>query len=130
MLVREIMTESVLTLTPETTLREASSSLATLGVSGAPVCDVRGKIVGVFSKSNVVDQVGNGLDLSQPIGLHMTPGAVTIEASATVEAAAVTMSTEGVHRLIVTDNEKLVGLVSPMDILRAIADGKLRLVDV
>lgn len=129
MLVREIMSESVLTLTPETTLREASASLATLGVSGAPVCDGSGRVIGVLTKTDVVDQVGNGLDLSQSIAAHMTLGAVTIDANASVEAAAVLMATEGVHRLIVLDNDKLVGVVSPLDVLRAIADGRMRLTD-
>jgi predicted transcriptional regulator len=86
-------------------------------------------VIGVLTKTDVVDQVGNGLDLTQSIAAHMTPGAITIEANAPVEAAAVMMATEGVHRLIVTENGRLVGVVSPMDVLRAIADGRLRLND-
>ena len=60
LLVSEIMTRSIVTLAKKTTLDEAAMTLANMGVSGAPVCDENGRVLGVFSKSDVVMKVSGG----------------------------------------------------------------------
>ena len=129
MLVRDIMTSSVLTLAPDMTLKDAAASLATLGVSGAPVCDAKGECIGVFTKSDVVGPMGDGhIDLSCPIKSFMTAKPLTVSANAEVHEAVHVMADQGVHRLMVLDESGvLVGIVTPMDVLRGISSGKLKL---
>lgn len=55
----------------------------------------------------------------------MSPRVITIAPDATLRQAAEAMRAAGVHRLVVTSNDALVGLISSMDVLRAVCDGRL-----
>jgi len=58
--IRDVMTRDVLTVTPETTLREAADLFARRHVSGAPVV-VGGKVVGVVSSTDLLEFVASNL---------------------------------------------------------------------
>ena len=123
--VRDVMTHSVVTLSPEMSLAEAMGTLSTIGVSGAPVCDAAGQVVGVFSQSDVVK-----LDGSVPTGARvealMTAKVLSVGLDEGLEAAIGALAKHGVHRLMVLDAEGgLSGIITPMDVVRAIARGKL-----
>lgn len=51
--VKEVMTKNVLTVTPETTVKDAAAILAEKGISGLPVIE-GGKVVGIFSEADVL----------------------------------------------------------------------------
>lgn len=51
------MTRDVLTLSPEMTLERAAEQLVQRGVSGAPVVDERGRLVGILSESDILRQL-------------------------------------------------------------------------
>jgi CBS domain-containing protein len=51
--VKEDMTKSVLTVSPETTVKDAAAILAEKGISGLPVVD-GGRVVGIFSEGDVL----------------------------------------------------------------------------
>lgn len=55
MLVKEAMTEYVITLTPEESLREASEKLARKNISGGPVVDENNKIIGILSEADILN---------------------------------------------------------------------------
>jgi len=57
MLAREVMTKEVLTFGPSTTLQEACLALAKAGISGAPVVDRSGKILGVLSETDILSHL-------------------------------------------------------------------------
>lgn len=124
--VAEVMTQAVLTLSPMTSLVDAAQTLATLGVSGAPVCDVEGHVLGVFSKSDVVDRLSGGrLDEAGTVGEHMTRRVVSVGPTAPLSEAIALMATKAVHRIVVVDGEgRVVGIVTPLDIVKAVADGR------
>jgi CBS domain-containing protein len=60
------------------------------------------------------------------VGEVMTRRVLSLSPDADVEEAARLMVDRGVHRLIVTEGDALRGIVSTMDFLRAIAEGKIR----
>ena len=127
MKVSELMTRSVVTLSPEETLAQAADTLGSLNVSGAPVCDAEQRLVGVFSKSDLVGRLIEGrLDPSAKVGGHMSPAAVTVQPDDDIRKATDLMAERSIHRLVVVDAEqRVVGIVSPLDILKAIHDGRL-----
>ena len=129
MKVSELMTRSVVTLSPEETLAQAADTLGSLNVSGAPVCDAEQRLVGVFSKSDLVGRLIEGqLDPSAKVGDHMSPAAVTVQPDDDIRKATDLMAERSIHRLVVVDAEqRVVGIVSPLDILKAIRDGRLLL---
>lgn len=125
--VADVMTESVLTLAPTESLSSAAQTLSNFGVSGAPVCDAAGAVVGVFSKSDVVDRlVAGAVDLQAvTVGELMSADPVTIASSASVQDAARLITEKRVHRVVVLEGGKLVGILSPLDLVRAQAEGRL-----
>ena len=60
MKVAELMTTDVVTVGPETTLKEAAAILSEKGISGLPVIDAEGSVIGVFSEGDVVFRESGG----------------------------------------------------------------------
>lgn len=56
----------------------------------------------------------------------MTPDVVAVEADLSLQEAAATMAARRIHRLIVTDGGRLAGIVSALDIVRLVGEGRLR----
>ena len=127
LLVRDIMTESVLTLTKDTPLTEAATTLSNMGVSGAPVCDESGHPIGVFSKSDIVSKLGDGTPPRElTVGSIMADRVFSVRPSDPLKTAVWLMVFESVHRLMVVgDDGKLAGIVTPMDVLKAIVNGRI-----
>src|SRR5262245_56857348 len=116
LLVRDVMTESVVTLAPEMSLAEAASTLTTIGVSGAPVCDAAGRMIGVFSQSDVVKLDGCIPDGAN-VGTIMTRAVVSVRPSDPLVSAIRLIAEKGVHRLMVAGEDgQLVGILTPMDV--------------
>lgn len=137
--VKDLMTREVLTLAPNTTVREAAEVLSTEHVSGAPVVRL-GTVVGMVSSVDLLEfiaglpadpeAVSGGLEHGilddHTVEEAMTRGPVkTIALDAPASTAAEMMMEEGIHRLPVLDNGKLVGIISTTDLVKAIADRKL-----
>jgi CBS domain-containing protein len=136
MLVSDVMTESVVTVTPATSLREVGELLVAHGISGLPVLD-RGRVVGVVSEADIVEKEQGPVE--EPRGLHgllrhphhaarldafsagqaMTSPAVTIEPWVSIWAAAATIVEHDVSRLPVVSRGELVGLVTRSDLVKA-----------
>ena len=140
MLVRELMSPAVHTFEPGTTLREAGAVLVAKGISGAPVCTADGKVIGVLSESDILFKE-HGVDSergrviawlseamagdllakqsARTVGEAMTSPAITIRPGVNVAAAARMMTDRGVNRLPVVDDERLVGILTRADLVRA-----------
>jgi hypothetical protein len=54
--VADVMTRDVITVTPETTLRELATILSEKHINGVPVVDDKGNVLGVVSESDLVNQ--------------------------------------------------------------------------
>lgn len=143
MKVHEVMTTAVVTVGPGATLKEAALLLAENGISGLPVLDAEGTVVGVVSEADVLaketaaESERRGiahwlLDPRDPwletrfaartVGEAMSSPARTIEPERPVVEAATVMLEDGINRLPVVDADgRLVGLVSRGDLVRAFA---------
>jgi CBS domain-containing protein len=56
----------------------------------------------------------------------MSRGVLAVRPSSPLQAAAEFMKLTGAHRVLVIDGDRLVGIITPMDITRAVADHRLR----
>jgi IMP dehydrogenase len=121
------MTRSVVTLSPDETLAQAADTLASLNVSGAPVCDAEQRLVGVFSKSDLLGRLIEGrLEPTAKVGAHMSTVPVSLGPDDDVRRATDLMAERSIHRLVVVDADgHVVGILSPLDILKAIHAGRL-----
>ena len=139
MKVKDVMTRDVLTVRADASLKDAAALVAERGISGVPVCDADGQVVGVLSEADLLVKQGGprhtsgGLfawlvdtasapDLAKlrahTAGEAMTSPAITIGAETPVAEAARTMVDEGVNRLPVVENGVLVGIVTRADLVR------------
>jgi len=140
--VRDVMTTSVLAVRPETTLKEVARLLVERRISGLPVVNEAGRVVGVVSEADLLvkeqepgalargplDRIfGESDELRQQrvkaeartAGEAMTAPAITIDASRSVQQAANLMIERRVNRLPVIEDGRLVGIVTRADLVRS-----------
>ncbi len=132
------MITPVITVSPEATYEEAAALLHQNRLSGMPVVDRSGKIVGVISEKDLFralfplyeDFLGNPEVYAdqerqeeeiesirrQPVEKFMTRNVVTIDADARILHAGGLMLAHNIHRLPVMDRGKLVGIIAREDI--------------
>ena len=146
--VAEIMTREPIVVTPATPLKEAIQILAERHISGLPVVNEQGVLVGVISESDLMWQETGAepppyvmvLDsiiylqnphkyeqeihkaLGQTVGEVMTSHVTTIKPQKSLQEAAHALQQKQVHRLPVLDDAgKLIGILTRGDIIRAMA---------
>jgi CBS-domain-containing membrane protein len=123
--VRDVMTQGVMFLRVDNTLEEAWHALHQHGVSGAPVLDVHGKMVGIVSKADLADPRHRPPTSSGGLADAMTRVIYAVRADDPVMWAVHLMMRESVHRVLVLNEDGTVaGILVPMDVLRAIARGR------
>lgn len=118
MLARDIMHRKVKTLTPETSIREAAKLFSDRRITGAPVVSREGHLVGVVSQTDLVRREG-ARDRVEQI---MTPWAVSFEEETPVLELARQMLRKRIHRVVITRDGKLSGIVTTMDLLKALME--------
>lgn len=118
--VRDIMEPNVFWLAADAPLERAAETLAERQISGAPVCDPDGKVVGIFTKTDLAEYYGSANEM-RLVRDAMTPAIVSVHPDAPIERAVQLMAFEGVHRLLVLDGERLEGIITSMDVLRELA---------
>jgi CBS domain-containing protein len=110
-------------LRPETPILDAVDFLLKHRVTGAPVVDESGRILGMLSEKDCLKLLAKGVDGEVPQGTvsdFMTSELVTIPPDMNVYFAAGLFLTLTVRRLPVVEDGKLVGAITRFDILRVI----------
>ncbi len=120
----QFMTRNPYCAHPETTLRELTTHLVERRATAAPVVNQEGEIVGLVALSDVaVDAV-----VQPPEGKGrlvrdvMQRRVFAIDQAATVITAIEELKRHRVHRLVVTDHDRVVGVVSCLDLLDAVLE--------
>jgi predicted transcriptional regulator len=122
--VRDIMTTHVFALSTDSSLDQAQWSFAVNEISGAPVRDPQGRLVGVISKSDLVDPMRHDSAHHGTVGEAMTPAVWAVHPDDPVMEAVRLMVEKSIHRvLVVRGPGQLEGIVTAMSVLRALAGG-------
>jgi CBS domain-containing protein len=134
LLARDLMEPNVLTIPATMRFREIQRLLVETNCSGAPVVDDRGAVLGVISAMDLLraaDQAydddidpeeGDEPDLGGLTAIQLaTPEAVWVLPDTTADQIARVMRDQGIHRVLVGSDGKLLGVVSTLDVLRAVA---------
>jgi len=140
MRVEDFMTRRVVTITPDTTLLAAAKLMLEHRVGGLPVLDASGRMIGVFSESDLLREEGedgspwlqmmvgpDGKPAEPPrldarkVGDVMTRQLITIAPGASIAQACRLVHEHRLRRLPVVENDKLVGMIARADLVRAVA---------
>jgi CBS-domain-containing membrane protein len=142
MTVRDVMTRSVVSVRPGTPLKEVAQLLIDHRISGLPVVDDDGAVLGIVSEADfLVKEQGAEAVRHRPLarilgesresrsqlakigaltaGEAMTAPAVTVSSGRRMAEAAAVMTARGINRLPVVDDGRLVGIVTRADLVRA-----------
>jgi CBS domain-containing protein len=140
----QIMTRSVYSVSPEATIAEAANIMLQRHISGLPVVDAAGKLVGILSEGDLIRRseigtqrkrsrwlkflLGAGAAATDFVHEHgrrisevMTRDPLTITENTPLEEIVTSMETNGVKRLPVMREDRLVGIVSRANLLQAVA---------
>lgn len=148
MKVKQIMTKDVITIPHNVTLLKAAKVLSENNLSGAPVVDDEGDIVGIVSEKDIFkamypshsefyESPGVWVDLDKleertkesvdkPVQDFMTREVVTVNKEASLMQVGSMMLVRGIHRVVVVDQEnKLIGIVTRKGIYQNILKSQL-----
>lgn len=120
----QIMTPNVVTITPEATIRDATELMISRRVSGLPVIDENGALIGILTEFALLGLAYDSEIMNDTVASHMTRETMTVDAEDCVNKIADLCILHRIHRLPVLNRGRLVGLVSRGDILRALYEAK------
>ncbi|WP_241215202.1 CBS domain-containing protein [Thermobaculum terrenum] len=111
------MTTPVVTVTADMSIRDLAKILTEKGISGAPVVDDSGRVVGIVSEADVIAK--NGFTVADV----MQSQVISASEDTPVEVICSLMTNNKINRVPVLSGDRLVGIVTRADIVRAIAKG-------
>ena len=124
--ISECMDQVVPTLKPDTPIMKAASFLLRHRVTGAPVVDYKGKLLGIITESDLLRLVTEGVDAKPPtkakVSDFMTTDVITVPSTVDVYYVAGLFNENKFRRLPVVDNGKIVGAITRFDLLRVIQE--------
>jgi CBS domain-containing protein len=144
MIVRDVMTRDVITIGVEDSVQRAAQLLTEHGISALPVVDAAGLLVGIVSEGDLIRRIELGterrrswwLEVLTPtetrtaefikaravkVGDIMTRNVVTAVETTPLAEVATLMEKNGVKRLPIVRDRKVVGIVSRANLVRALA---------
>ena len=126
LLIKDIMSTNVYTVESGASAEEAAWGLTRRHIASAPAVDGGGNIVGVVSTGDLTDpEPHQWIKGEATVGDIMNPDVVTMYAEDPAMAAVTEMVKRDVHRIVVLGaDSKMVGIVTPMDVVRALARGE------
>ncbi len=120
MLAKDIMTKNLITVTPETTIQEASKLLVAKEISGLIVVNEKGEIVGILSEKDLLVAYDWLQVTKASIRDYYNKDVVAVEEDTPVEEVSRLLVMKNIKRVPVVKDKKAVGIVSRRDILRYI----------
>ena len=148
--VKDVMNPDIMTVADDMTTDELVQYLAEREISGAPVVDGQGHLIGVVSMTDIGRHLAEPSDFapSRPPDFYndtdevtledlgqryveeraatvrdvMTPVIYQVEVTASVAEAARIMIEHHIHRLVVTQGKEPVGIITSIDLLRVVAE--------
>ena len=141
----QIMTRQVITATVDTSITEAARTLLNHHISGMPVVDAAGRLVGVVSQGDFMRRgeigtqrkrsrwlkilLGPGREAAdfvhergRKVGEVMNPSPITVTEDATLEEVIATMEKNDIKRVPVMRGDRLVGIVTRTNLVQAVLD--------
>ena len=122
--INQYMDQVVPTLSPETPIMEAVDFLLRHRVTGAPVVDRKGRLLGIITETDLLKLLSEGVENKPPTDAivedYMTTDIVTVPETMDIYYVAGIFIENKFRRLPVVDDGKLVGAITRFDLLRVV----------
>jgi CBS domain-containing protein len=115
---KDVMTKEVLTIGPEATLAEAIEVLIEKKISGMPVVNDSGEVVGIISEKDILNFAFDGHLHNTRVKEAMSVNIVSFPPDADINSIALAIADRHFRRVPVIENGKIVGIISRRDIIR------------
>jgi CBS domain-containing protein len=125
MLIREVMTETVVTAPPDRTVREIAEMMRERNVGSVVLIDGQRPVGFLTDRDLTVSVLADGRDLGDHAADHASSPVITANAEMQVAEAAELMVRHGVRRLVIVDGERLIGILTLDDIASRTGDAEL-----
>ena len=139
----EVMTLDVATIRPDATVREAARAMLRRGISGLPVVDTGGRLVGMVTEGDFLRRAETATERRHPHWLEfllgpgrlateyvhshgrtvkevMTPNVITVSADTPLQEVVRIMERQRIKRVPVVSNDKIVGIISRANLVQAL----------
>lgn len=146
---KDIMTTNVITVKPSTTIEELSQKLIEYNISGVPVVNDAGDLIGIVTENDLINQnkrlhIPTVMRLFDAFIVLESPGkienemkkmtattvdeicskkVITAAEDTSVEEIATIMSEKKVHLIPVVQGKKILGIIGKMDLIKGITKG-------
>jgi predicted transcriptional regulator len=117
---RDIMTERVVTIGPDAFLQEAIEVIMAVQVSGLPVVESDGELVGIITEFALLVTAYDATLACETVRQHMTTDVLTVDVDDPVRKVADQFIVHRVRRVPVLEKGRLVGLIARRDVLKSI----------
>jgi len=115
---KDVMTKDVITISPDVTLKDAIELLLEKKISGMPVVDKKGKMIGIISEKDILNFAFSGNLSITKVSEAMTKNTISFPPNEDVDSIALTISENQFRRVPIIQEGKVVGIVSRRDIIR------------
>ena len=140
----DVMTRAVVTIAPNATIQDAIRLMLGQRISGLPVVDAEGKLIGILTEGDLLRRAETGTEWHRPAWLNFLRGPArvaddfvrthgryvdelmtrvirTVDEETPLDQVVETMEKQRIKRLPVMKDGRMVGVVSRSDLLRALA---------
>lgn len=114
---RQFMAANDVVVSPETSLAEAARQLARLDVTGLPVTDANGRVVGIITESDMLNAFLAQRSHDVPVEALMTEHVITVDEFTPAEQVLTILREQKIHHLPVVRQGVVVGLITPQSVL-------------
>jgi len=116
--VGDLMTEQVVTTQPHVSIDHVRKILERNKFGAIPVVDSEGRPVGIVSTTDLVPTLNGG----SPVSTIMTEKVYSVPDYEDVSIAARVMRNHHIHRVVVTHEQQVIGILSTFDLLKLVED--------
>jgi CBS domain-containing protein len=117
-----IMTDALTTIRADASIEDAIDLLLTREISGLPVTDEGGHLIGIITEFAILATVYDQQVKNHTVAQHMTRELITVHVDDPISRVADLCILHRVRRLPVMQDGRLVGLIARRDVLRALHD--------
>ncbi len=114
MIVKDIMSSSIITASPEDTFERIIFIMKTEDVGAVPICDTQNKLLGIVTDRDLILRLKDGSTAND----LMTKSPIYVNSGDDIHDAAMMFSKYRVRRLPVLDGERLVGMLTLKDLAK------------